>query len=50
MQYLLRLLEQCEKKQALGDAKNEKLHPQGDGVFGNGEWGLGKKLQMPNAH
>ncbi|MHC5778476.1 MAG: hypothetical protein ACYTXP_32425 [Nostoc sp.] len=38
-----------------GEIKNEiishyidkKLHPQGDGVFGHREWGMGKKLPMP---
>ena len=25
----------------------EKLHPQGDGVFGHGAWGMGKSLQCP---
>ncbi|MHC5818523.1 MAG: hypothetical protein ACYT04_22180 [Nostoc sp.] len=28
--------------------KNEKLHPLVGGVFGHGEWGMAKKLPMPN--
>ncbi|MBN3940063.1 MAG: hypothetical protein V7L21_10940 [Nostoc sp.] len=27
---------------------HKKLHPQGDGVFGHGELGMGHKLPMPN--
>ncbi|MDZ8052662.1 MAG: hypothetical protein RMX68_028740 [Aulosira sp. ZfuVER01] len=27
--------------------EHEKLHPQEDGVFGHGEWGMGKSHQCP---
>jgi len=28
---------------------NKKLHPQGDGVFGHGEWGIGHGEEVTNA-
>ncbi len=28
---------------------NEKLHPQGDGVFGHREWGMGHGEEVTNA-
>ncbi|MEJ6483908.1 hypothetical protein N0Y54_21750 [Nostoc punctiforme UO1] len=34
---------------SLADKNDEKLHPQGNGVFGHEEWGMAKKLAMPNA-
>ncbi len=30
--------------------QNEKLHPQGDGVFGHGEWGIGHGEEATNAY
>ncbi|MEH1909153.1 hypothetical protein [Nostoc sp.] len=29
--------------------QNKKLHPQGDGVFGHGEWGMGHGEEVTNA-
>ncbi|MEH1911954.1 tetratricopeptide repeat-containing protein [Nostoc sp.] len=41
------LLKRLEEKRL----EHEKLHPQGDGVFGHGEWGMGhgEESPMPNA-
>ncbi|MEH2195005.1 MAG: amino acid adenylation domain-containing protein [Nostoc sp.] len=43
--------EQVEKKPDAVAVVYEKLHPQGDGVFGYGEWGMGhgEESLMPNA-
>ncbi|MBN3948072.1 MAG: hypothetical protein HWQ38_17070 [Nostoc sp. NMS7] len=29
--------------------KHKKLHPQGDGFFGHGEWGIGHGEEVTNA-